>query len=333
MEKKENLNPEEALKKAIKEIEGQFGQGSIMKLGDRVKVSVDTISTGSLLLDHALGVGGYPIGRIIEIYGPESSGKTTLALHAIAECQKRGGTAAYIDAEHAIDPVYAANLGVKVNDLILSQPSSGEEGLDIADRLIKSHAIELLVIDSVPALVPTEELNGDMDDAQIGLQARMMSKALRKITANLNQNKCSIIFINQLREKIGIMFGNPEVTPGGRALKFYSTIRLEVRRGEINKDASSGAIGNEVNVKVVKNKVSPPYRTAKLELVYGRGISIESEILELGVQFGLIAKIGNWYECEGTKLGQGRENAKNSLRENPELALSLRQKIEAELKK
>ena len=287
-EKEVNKN-DDILKQTLKEIKKQFGEGSVMKLGDKANVSVDVIPTGSLVLDEVLGVGGYPRGRVIEVYGPESSGKTTFALHAIAEVQKIGGRAAFIDAEHAIDPLYAKNLGVDIDELILSQPDSGEQALDIANMLIRSQAIDLVVVDSVAALVPQAELDGEMTDMQVGMQARLMSKALRKITGSLNNNSCSIIFINQLREKVGIMFGNPETTPGGRALKFYSSVRLEVRRGEAIKNGTE-LVGNSVNVKVVKNKVAPPFKSCSLELIYGKGLSKEGEILDLAVKYGIINK-------------------------------------------
>jgi len=328
---KEKNIVDENLKKALKDIEKKFGQGAIMNLGDQTHVNVETFSTGSYLLDQALGAGGYPVGRIIEIYGPESSGKTTLALHAIAEVQKIGGKVAYIDAEHAIDPAYAKALGVNLNEFYLAQPSSGEEALEIADELIKSQVFSLIVVDSVAALVPKQELEGSMDEAQMGLQARMMSKALRKITGSLNQYRCTIIFINQLREKIGVMFGNPETTPGGRALKYSATVRIDIRKGEPIKVANE-TVGNEVNIKVVKNKVAAPYKVAKVELVYGKGISKLSEILDLAVQYGFINKLGSWYEYNGEKIGQGKENAKLFLTEHQDIYEELSSKIESKLK-
>lgn len=313
---------DDLLNETLKNIRKQFGDGAVMKLGERPSVNVDVIPSGSLMLDYALGVGGYPKGRVVEIYGPESSGKTTFALHAIAECQNNGGRAAFIDAEHAIDPTYAKNLGVNIDELILSQPDSGEQALEIADMLVRSQAIDLIVVDSVAALVPQAELDGEMTDQQVGLQARLMSKALRKITANLNRSNCCIVFINQLREKVGIIFGNPETTPGGRALKFYSTIRLEVRRAESIKQGSD-IIGNAVNVKVVKNKVAPPFKTASLEIVYGQGISKVGEIIDLAVNFDIIKKSGSWYEYKGEKIGQGREVAKNFISSNKSVMLEV----------
>jgi recombination protein RecA len=311
---KNDLN--EKLEETLKTIQKQFGQGSIMKLGDRPEIQIDSVSSGSLALDYALGIGGFPRGRIVEIYGPESSGKTTVALHAIAEAQKAGGRAAFIDAEHAIDPGYAKKLGVNIDELILSQPDSGEQAMEIADLLIKSNAINLIVVDSVAALVPQAELEGEMTDSQMGLQARLMSKALRKIAGNLNRTNCTIIFINQLREKVGIMFGNPETTPGGRALKFYSSIRLEVRRSEAIKQGTD-IVGNVVNIKVVKNKVAPPFKTAQVEIMYGEGISKEAEILELAVNFDIIKKSGAWYDYNGERIGQGKDNVKKYLKDNP----------------
>jgi recombination protein RecA len=329
---KNNTTSEDSLKATLKEIEKQYGAGAVMQLGQRSNVKVDVISSGSLLLNEALGVGGYPKGRIIEIYGPESSGKTTIALHAIAECQKKGGKAAFIDAEHAIDPTYAQALGVQIDDLLLSQPSSGEEGLEIADMLIKSNAISLLVVDSVPALVPKVELDGEMSDAQMGLQARMMSKALRKIAGNLDKNECTIIFINQLRDKIGTVYGNPEVTPGGRALKFYSTIRIDVRRGDALKDGTE-IIGNAVTLKIVKNKVAPPFKIAQVEIYYGQGIAKDAEIIELAVQHGIIKKLGSWYEYDGVKIGQGKDNARNYIKQHPEIAKTIEDLVLASLEK
>ena len=318
--KTENIDDkkERALAEAISQIEKQFGKGSVMKLGDRVAVDIDVIPTGSLTLDAALGIGGYPKGRIIEIYGPESSGKTTLTLHAIAEVQKQGGRAAFIDAEHAIDPVYAKNLGVNVDELILSQPDSGEQGLAIAETLVKSDAIDLVVVDSVAALVPQTELDGEITDNSMGLQARLMSKALRRLSGLMNKTSCTIIFINQLREKIGVMFGNPETTTGGRALKFYSSVRIEIRRSEAIKNGSD-IVGNKVNIKVVKNKVAPPFKATTVDIVYGKGIARDGEIIDLAVDYDIIDKSGAWYAYKGEKIGQGRENTKNFLNEHPEL--------------
>lgn len=302
---------------AIKEIEKAYGKGSIMKLGDRANVDIDAIPSGSIKLDEALGIGGYPKGRIVEIYGPESSGKTTLALHAIAEVQKKGGRAAFIDAENAIDPKYAENLGVNIEELILSQPDSGEQALDITEMLIKSGAVDLVVVDSVAALVPQAELDGEMGDHHVGLQARLMSKAMRKLNGVMNQKSCTAIFINQLREKVGIMFGNPETTPGGRALKFYSSVRLDIRRSEAIKDGTE-IIGNKVNVKVVKNKVAPPFKLAAIEIMYGKGISFEAELLDLCVDHGIVQKSGAWFSYNGEKIGQGKENSKQYIMEHPE---------------
>lgn len=309
---------DEALSKALKEIEKQYGKGAVMKLGDRGAVDVDAISSGSIKIDEALGIGGFPKGRIIEIYGPESSGKTTLALHAIAEVQKKGGRAAFIDAENAIDPVYAKNLGVDTNELILSQPDSGEQALEITEMLIKSGAIDLVVVDSVAALVPQAELDGEMGDSQVGLQARLMSKAMRKLSGVMNRSECTAIFINQLREKVGVMFGNPETTPGGRALKFYSSVRVEIRRSEAIKNGSD-IIGNKVNVKIVKNKVAPPFKTAQIEIMYGEGISYIAEVLDLCVDHEIIQKSGAWFSYEGSKIGQGKESAKLYLKEHKEV--------------
>lgn len=317
-EQRENDARDEALSKAIKEIEKQYGKGSIMKLGERAAVDIDAISSGSIKIDEALGIGGFPKGRIIEIYGPESSGKTTLALHAIAEIQKKGGRAAFIDAENAIDPVYARNLGVDTNELILSQPDSGEQALEITEMLIKSGAIDLVVVDSVAALVPQAELDGEMGDAQVGLQARLMSKAMRKLSGVMNRSECTAIFINQLREKVGIMFGNPETTPGGRALKFYSSVRVDIRRSEAIKNGTD-IIGNKVNVKIVKNKVAPPFKTAQIEIMYGEGISYVGEVLDLCVDYDIIQKSGSWFSYDGSKIGQGKESAKQYLKEHKEL--------------
>ena len=320
----------QALNDAIKQIEKQFGKGSVMKLGDRAAVDVAVIPTGSLTLDMALGIGGYPKGRIIEIYGPESSGKTTLTLHAIAEVQKQGGTAAFIDAEHAIDPVYAKNLGVNIDELILSQPDSGEQGLEIAETLVRSGAIDLVVVDSVAALVPQVELDGEMADQQMGLQARLMSKALRKLSGVMNKTDCTIIFINQLREKIGVMFGNPETTTGGRALKFYSSVRVEIRRSEAIKNGTE-IVGNKVNIKVVKNKVAPPFKTTQVDIIYGKGISRDGEVLDLAVDKDIVDKSGAWYAYKGEKIGQGRENAKRYLVEHPDIMNEITEAIKASL--
>lgn len=322
---------EAALQDALKQIEKQYGKGAVMRLGDRADVSVDVIPTGSLQLDMALGIGGYPKGRIIEIYGPESSGKTTLTLHAIAEIQKKGGRAAFIDAEHAIDPVYAKALGVNIDELILSQPDSGEQGLEIAETLVRSGAIDLVVVDSVAALVPQVELDGEMSDAQMGLQARLMSKALRKLSGVMNKTDCTIIFINQLREKIGVMFGNPETTTGGRALKFYSSVRIEIRRAGAIKQGTD-IVGNETTIKVVKNKVAPPFKTCTVDIIYGEGISKTGEVLDLAVAYDLIEKSGAWYAYQGDKIGQGRENAKLYLKNHPELLESLANQIKETLK-
>ena len=320
----------QALNDAIKQIEKQFGKGSVMKLGDRAAVDVAVIPTGSLTLDMALGIGGYPKGRIIEIYGPESSGKTTLTLHAIAEVQKQGGTAAFIDAEHAIDPVYAKNLGVNIDELILSQPDSGEQGLEIAETLVRSWAIDLVLVDSVAAIVPQVELDGEMADQQMGLQARLMSKALRKLSGVMNKTDCTIIFINQLREKIGVMFGNPETTTGGRALKFYSSVRVEIRRSEVIKNGTE-IVGNKVNIKVVKNKVAPPFKSTQVDIIYGKGISRDGEVLDLAVDKDIVDKSGAWYAYKGEKIGQGRENAKRYLVEHPDIMNEITEAIKASL--
>ena len=321
---------ESALNDAIKQIEKKFGKGSVMKLGDRVAVDVDVIPSGSLTLDAALGIGGYPKGRIIEIYGPESSGKTTLTLHAIAECQKQGGKAAFVDAEHAIDPVYAKNLGVNIDELILSQPDSGEQALEIAEMLVRSGVIDLIVIDSVAALVPQVELDGEMSDQNMGLQARLMSKALRKLSGVMNKTNCTVIFINQLREKIGIMFGNPETTTGGRALKFYSSVPIEIRRSEQIKNGSD-VVGNKTNIKVVKNKVAPPFKTTQVDIIYGKGISRDGEVLDLATENDIIEKSGAWYAYQGEKIGQGRENAKAFLVSHPEMMSEIEGLIKAKM--
>ena len=319
---------QKALEDAIRGIEKTYGKGSIMKLGERQHVDVDVIPTGSILLDKALGVGGYPRGRIIEIYGPESSGKTTLALEAIAQAQQKGGRAAFIDAEHAIDPEYAAKLGVNIDELLLSQPDSGEQALEIAEMLANSGAIDLMVIDSVAALVPQVELEGVMSDAQVGVQARLMSKGCRKIAGVLNRTGCVVIFINQLRQKVGVVYGNPETTTGGMALKFYASIRIDIRRAEAIKQGAE-IIGNTVKVKVVKNKVAAPYKTCVLDMIYGKGLSRFGEILDLGEELGLIGKSGNWYQYNGDKIGNGREAAKGFLEAHPEIADELEAKIRA----
>lgn len=319
---------EKLLEEAFKQIEKQFGKGSIMKLGEKAIGDIEVIPSGSITLDIALGVGGYPRGRIIEIYGPESSGKTTFALHAIAEAQKRGGYAAFIDAEHALDPVYAKNLGIDINNLILSQPDTGEQALDIAEHLIRSNAIDIIVIDSVAALVPKVEIDGDMGDAHIGMQARLMSQAMRKLSGAISKSKTIAIFINQIREKVGVLFGSPETTSGGRALKFYSTIRLDIRRTDTIKKGGD-IIGNLTRVRVVKNKVAPPFKTAEIDLIYGKGISYEGEIIDLGVAHDIIAKSGAWFSYNDEKLGQGRENVKEYLRNNPNLAKEIEEKIRA----
>ncbi len=317
MDEKNKLNEKE-LDEVLKQIQKQFGKGAVMKLGDRPNVEVSVIPSGSLLLDEALGVGGYPKGRIIEIYGPESSGKTTLALHAIAECQKQGGRAAFIDAEHAIDPEYSKNLGVNIDELILSQPDSGEQALEIAEMLASSGAIDLLIVDSVAALVPQAELDGEMGDNSVGMQARLMSKAMRKLAGLLNKNNCTIIFINQLREKVGVMYGNPETTSGGRALKFYASIRLDIRRTEAIKTGSD-VTGNTCRIKVVKNKVAPPFKQCEIDIIYGKGISKDSEILDRAVELGIVKKSGAWFEYNGSKIGQGRETAKEYIHSNEDV--------------
>ena len=314
---KENISAD-ALDETLKQIQKLFGKGAVMRLGDRESVDVDAIPSGSILLDEALGVGGYPKGRIIEIYGPESSGKTTLALHAIAECQKMGGRAAFIDAEHAIDPIYAKNLGVDINELILSQPDNGEQALEIVEMLANSGSINLIIVDSVAALVPQAELDGEMGDSSVGLQARLMSKAMRKIAGILNKKECAVIFINQLREKVGVMYGNPETTSGGRALKFYASIRIDIRRTEAIKQGSE-IIGNTCRVKIVKNKVSPPFKQCEIDIIYGQGISKEAEILDRAVELGYIKKSGAWFEYKGSKIAQGREAAKLYIKENKDI--------------
>ena len=315
-----------ALQEALKKIEKEFGKGSIMRLGDEIDKKIEVISSGSIALDKALGVGGYPKGRIIEIYGPESSGKTTFALHAIANAQKNGGYAAVIDAEPALDPVYAKNLGVDIENLILSQPDNGEQALDIAEALIKSGSVDILVVDSVAALVPEAELNGDMGDSHVGLHARLMSQAMRKLAGIINKTNCVAIFINQIREKVGVMFGNPETTTGGRALKFYSTVRLDIRKGEAIKDGVN-ILGNKTNIKVVKNKVAPPFKTAEVEIIYGEGISRLGEVVDMAVKYEIINKAGAWFSYEGTKIGQGRENTKEFLKNNPEILEEITAKV------
>ncbi|MEK3808864.1 recombinase RecA [Bacillus sp. FSL H8-0547] len=315
-----------ALDMALKQIEKQFGKGSIMKLGEQTDRKISTSPSGSLALDAALGVGGYPRGRIVEIYGPESSGKTTVALHAIAEVQAAGGQAAFIDAEHALDPVYAQKLGVNIDELLLSQPDTGEQALEIAEALVRSGAVDILVVDSVAALVPKAEIEGEMGDAHVGLQARLMSQALRKLSGAISKSKTIAIFINQIREKVGVMFGNPETTPGGRALKFYSSVRLEVRRAETLKQGNE-MVGNKTKIKVVKNKVAPPFRVAEVDIMYGEGISKEGEIIDLGTESDIVQKSGSWYSYNDERLGQGRENAKIFLKENPAIRLELQEKI------
>ncbi|WP_079529914.1 recombinase RecA [Halobacillus hunanensis] len=308
----------QALDMALRQIEKQFGKGSIMKLGEQAEQRVSTVSSGSLALDVALGVGGYPRGRIVEIYGPESSGKTTVALHAIAEAQRQGGQAAFIDAEHALDPVYARALGVNIEELLLSQPDTGEQALEIAEALVRSGAVDMVVVDSVAALVPKAEIEGEMGDAHVGLQARLMSQALRKLSGAINKSKTTAIFINQIREKVGVMFGNPETTPGGRALKFYSSVRLEVRRAETLKQGDE-MVGNKTRLKVVKNKVAPPFKKAEVDIMYGEGISREGELLDIGTDLDLVQKSGSWYSYNNERMGQGRENAKKYLKENEEV--------------
>ena len=324
--KTSNESKDKALEQVLADIEKQFGKGSIMRLGSEEHMNIETTSSGSLALDVALGAGGYPKGRIIEIYGPESSGKTTFALHAIAEIQKNGGRAAFIDAEHALDPVYAKNLGVDIDELLLSQPDTGEQALEICEALIRSDAIDIIVVDSVAALVPQAEIEGEMGDSHVGLQARLMSQAMRKISGILNKTKTTAIFINQLREKVGVMFGNPETTPGGRALKFYASVRLEVRRSEQIK-LGDNVIGNKTNIKVVKNKVAPPFKTANVDIMYGEGVSKEGEIVDMGSDINVIDKSGAWYSYNGEKIGQGKENVKALLRDNRELRDELEYKI------
>ena len=317
-----------ALEAAMKKIEKNYGKGSIMKLGEKIDQQISTVPSGSLALDVALGVGGYPRGRIIEVYGPESSGKTTVALHAIAEVQKHGGTAAFIDAEHALDPQYAQRLGVNIDELLLSQPDTGEQGLEIADALVSSGAVDIIVIDSVAALVPRAEIDGEMGDAHVGLQARLMSQALRKLSGSINKTKTIAVFINQIREKVGVMFGNPEVTPGGRALKFYATVRLEVRRAEQLKNGTD-IVGNRTKIKVVKNKVAPPFKVAEVDIMYGLGISQEGELLDMAVEQDIIDKSGAWYGYKEDRIGQGRENAKKYLADHPEMMAEVATRVRA----
>ena len=322
----ENIDKKKALETALSQIEKQFGKGSVMKLGDYKAMEIEAISTGALSLDMALGIGGLPRGRIIEIYGPESSGKTTLALHVVAEAQKEGGEAAFIDAEHALDPVYAKKLGVDIDNLIVSQPDTGEQALEITESLVRSGALDVIVVDSVAALVPKAEIDGDMGDSHMGLQARLMSQALRKLAGAINKSKTVLIFINQLREKIGVMFGNPETTTGGRALKFYASVRLDIRKAENIKQ--DGEIkGSRTRVKVVKNKVAPPFKTAVVEIMYGEGVSKEGELLDLASEIGVVEKSGAWYAYKGDKIGQGKENAKLYLKENPKVTAEIEKKV------
>ena len=316
-----------ALQLTLDRLDKTYGKGTVMKMGDSVHEAVESISTGSIGLDFALGVGGYPRGRVVEIYGPESSGKTTLTLHAIAECQKAGGIAAFIDAEHAFDRFYAQNLGVNIDDLIISQPDHGEQALEIADNLIRSGAIDIIVIDSVAALTPKSEIEGEMGDSKMGLHARLMSQALRKLTSTISKTNCTVFFINQLREKIGVMFGNPETTTGGNALKFYASVRLDIRRSTQLKDSSGNAQGNKTRVKVVKNKVAPPFRVCEFDIMYGEGISKLGEIIDIGTEAGIIDKRGSWFSYGETKLGQGRDSVKKLLKDNPELCDELEKKI------
>ncbi len=324
------MDRDKALEMALSQIDKQFGKGSIMRLGEQSHVGIAAIPTGALALDLALGIGGLPRGRIVENFGPESSGKSTLAMHVVAEAQRNGGVCAYIDAEHAMDPVYAQAIGVNVDELLISQPDTGEQALEIADMLIRSGALDVLVIDSVAALVPRAEIEGEMGDTHVGLQARLMSQALRKLTGNLNKSRTIAVFINQLREKIGVMFGSPETTPGGRALKFYSSVRLDIRRIESIKDGPE-VVGNRARVKVVKNKTAPPFRQAEFDIMYGKGISREGSLLDVGVDLGIIKKSGAWFTYEGEQLGQGRENVKNFLAENVDLMVEISEKIKSEV--
>ena len=322
------MDRDKALEMALATIEKQYGKGSVMKMGDKGEMAIEAISTGALALDLALGIGGLPRGRVTEIYGPESSGKSTLAMHVVAEAQRNGGICAYVDAEHAMDPVYASAIGVDIDELLISQPDTGEQALEITDMLIRSGAIDVIVIDSVAALTPRAEIEGDMGDTHVGLQARLMSQALRKLTANLNKSNTICIFINQLREKIGVMFGSPETTPGGRALKFYSSVRLDIRRIESIKDGVE-VVGNRTRVKVVKNKVAPPFRQAEFDIMYGKGISREGSVLDVAVDIGIVKKSGAWYTYDGEQLGQGREKVKEFLGESPELMIELYEKVRA----
>ncbi|WP_429598304.1 recombinase RecA [Sphingomonas zeicaulis] len=327
-----NMDRQKALEAALAQIDRAFGKGSAMKLGSREKIEIEAVSTGSLGLDIALGIGGLPRGRIIEIFGPESSGKTTLALHAIAEAQKTGGTAAFIDAEHALDPVYAKKLGVDIDELIVSQPDTGEQALEIADTLVRSNAIDVLVIDSVAALVPRAEIEGEMGDSHVGLQARLMSQALRKITGSISRSRCTVIFINQIRMKIGVMYGSPETTTGGNALKFYASVRLDIRRTGQIKDRDE-IVGNTTRVKVVKNKVAPPFKQVEFDIMYGEGVSKTGEVLDIGVKAGLVEKSGSWFSYDSIRIGQGRENAKSYLRDNPEVMTRLEKAIRSRTEK
>ena len=324
------MERDKALDMALGQIEKQFGKGSVMKMGEKTSMGIEVIPTGALALDLALGVGGLPRGRVIEMYGPESSGKSTLAMHVVAEAQRNGGICAYIDAEHAMDPVYAKAIGVDIDELLISQPDTGEQALEITDMLVRSGALDVVVIDSVAALTPRAEIEGEMGDTHVGLQARLMSQALRKLTANLNKSDTICLFINQLREKIGVMFGSPETTPGGRALKFYSSVRLDIRRIESIKDGVE-VVGNRTRVKVVKNKVAPPFKQAEFDIMYGKGISREGSLLDIGVDLGLVKKSGAWYTYEGEQLGQGRENAKTFLTENPEIMVEISERILTEV--
>lgn len=327
---KERANKDKALDNALAQIDRSYGKGAVMRLGDGSRAPIEVIPTGAVALDVALGIGGLPRGRVVEIYGPESSGKTTVALHAVANAQKAGGVAAFIDAEHALDPEYARKLGVDTDALLVSQPDSGEQALEIADMLIRSGALDIIVIDSVAALVPRAEIDGEMGDSHVGLQARLMSQALRKMTGAINGSGTTAVFINQLREKIGVMFGSPETTTGGKALKFYSSVRLDVRRIETLKDGSE-MVGNRTRIKVVKNKLAPPFKQAEFDIMYGQGISREGSLIDMGVDMGFVRKAGAWYTYEGDQLGQGKENARNFLRDNPDLALELEKKIKESL--